>query len=31
MTFGGMGYTEPVEIVPCDDSWPGYEEPIFER
>lgn len=24
-------YTEPVEIVPCEDSWSGYEEPVFER
>ena len=23
-------YTERVEIVPCDDDWPGYEETMAE-
>jgi hypothetical protein len=23
-------YTERVEIVPCDDGWPGYEETLVE-
>jgi hypothetical protein len=23
-------YTERVEIVPCDDGWPGYEETVVE-
>jgi hypothetical protein len=23
-------YTEPVEIVPYDDGWPGYNEPVFD-
>ena len=23
-------YTERVEIVPCDDGWPGYEETMVE-
>ncbi len=23
-------YTERVEIVPCDDGWPGYEETMAE-
>jgi hypothetical protein len=23
-------YTERVEIVPCDDSWPGYEETVVK-
>ena len=23
-------YTERVEIVPCDDDWPGYEERVAE-
>lgn len=21
---------KPVEIVPYDDGWPGYDEPIFD-
>ena len=25
-----IDYTEPVEIVPSDDGWPGYEEAVFE-
>lgn len=23
-------YTERVEIVPCDDGWPAYEETVVE-
>jgi hypothetical protein len=23
-------YPAPPEIVPCDDGWPGYDEPVFE-
>jgi hypothetical protein len=23
-------YTEPIEIVPYDDGWPGYDEPVFD-
>ena len=23
-------YIEPTEIVPHDDGWPGYEEPVFD-
>jgi hypothetical protein len=23
-------YTEPIEIVPYDDGWPGYEESVFD-
>jgi len=23
-------YTERVEIVPCDDGWPGFEEKVLE-
>ncbi len=26
-----MNYTERVELVPCDDGWPEYEEAFFER
>lgn len=23
-------YIVPTEIVPYDDGWPGYEEPVFD-
>ncbi len=23
-------YTEAPEIVPYDDGWPGYDEPVFD-
>lgn len=23
-------YTEPIEIVPHDDGWLGYDEPVFD-
>jgi hypothetical protein len=23
-------YFEPPEIVPYDDGWPGYDEPVFD-
>lgn len=23
-------YSEPPEIVPYDDGWPGYDEPVFD-
>jgi hypothetical protein len=23
-------YSEPIEIVPYDDGWPGYDEPVFD-
>lgn len=26
-----MNYTERVELVPCDNGWPEYEEAFFER
>jgi hypothetical protein len=26
-----MKYIEPVELVPCEDERPEYEEAVFER
>jgi len=23
-------YAEPIDIVPCDDGWPGYDEPVLD-
>ena len=23
-------YLEPPEVVPYDDGWPGYDEPVFD-